>query len=328
MVDLLRCKAASLIDRSLEESSHERYTTAVKHIMRFMPKVNGIKICINEELLVLYASWRFTFSKVIWKTVDTKLSGIISYLNRYGYCKLERRNMFRLRCLMMGYKKLRPSKDPKLAITDEVLKRWIDILDMNDVNQANLATALIFKKCMTLRNSEGWKWNHESKGVLLRDIRFSRNNGKYDGIVFGFDKSKTNQFGLHEYAAARCLCRQGKLCAVHAVLDLLRLKKKRGYKVGLDVGIFIKTNGKVLSYEEIGKEIKKLCTLSGMDGTLYAPHGLRKGGATDYIAWGVPVEIVKDMGRCKLMESMDVYRKLSASAMINLTTKQMAALCL
>ena len=68
---------------------------------------------------------------------------------------------------------------------------------------------------------------------------------------------------------------------------------------------------------KIGIEAQRLYRKkkAGMDSTKYSSHQLRAGGATDYISFGVPVELVKDMGRRKLMDSMNAYRKLDPKQM-------------
>ena len=85
----------------------------------------------------------------------------------------------------------------------------------------------------------------------------------------------------------------------------------------------MRSDGSFVRYDDVGKAIKRLCNLAGMESDSYVPHGLRSGGATDYIAWGMPVEIVKDMGRWKLIDSMEPYRKLSANNVLSIATKNM-----
>ena len=69
----------------------------------------------------------------------------------------------------MGFKKKRPSKGEKLPIIDKGLRLFLGKLNMNEREDATLGTALIFKKTMILRNSEGWKWEWTGKGIKLND---------------------------------------------------------------------------------------------------------------------------------------------------------------
>lgn len=317
---MLEANRLKLIHRSLEESSHVRYSGSFRSFTDFCVQTNNIGTHVDEDLLIDYATWRYTYSKVCGKTVDTDISGIISYLNRYACAGLDRTRMFSLLCLMTGFKKMRPSKGSKAALTDKLLKRMVGELKDDDIDDAVLKAALIFKKGLVMRNSEGWKWEFEGKGVLMKNIKFLRKKGEIVGMVLDFGHSKTNQYGKEEYASAPCVCKHKKLCPVHAIWNLIDLKESCGYEMGPNAAIFEKSNGKLLSYREIGCEIKRLCKEVGMDPKAYAPHSLRKGGATDYIAWGVPIIIVKDMGRWKAIESMEPYRQLDAISLIRLAT--------
>ena len=276
-------------------------------------------------MLIQYVVWRFTYSKVVAKTVSTEISGIISYLKRscVSHRGLNRDDMYVLGCLLRGYRKLRPSIGSKAALTDNLLKKMIKNLKNNDVDDAVLRTALIFKKCLVLRNSEGWTWKYGKTGILVKDLNFLRKNGKFVGVVLNFKHSKTNQLGKDEFALAPCVCAHEKLCAVHALFDLIKLKEKSGVVMGPESHVFAKSNGKLLKMTEIARGLKQLCVDAGMDAKAFAPHSLRKGGATDYIAWGIPVEIVKEMGRWAAIESMDPYRQLDAIATVGLTMKRM-----
>ena len=58
-----------------------------------------------------------------------------------------------------------------------------------------------------------------------------------------------------------------------------------------------------------------------MDPALYINHSLRAGGASDYLAWGVPQWVVQHMGHWKQAGSMTVYQKLSTKDIIGLIFK-------
>lgn len=318
---LLRSNRSLLLNRSLEVSSQIRYESAFYNFTKFCLATSSVNERVDEELLVQYVVWRFTYSKVIANTVSTEISGIISHLKRNcRSCEhLNREKMYTLKCLMRGYRKLRPSKNSKAALTDDLLRKLMVGLEPDNFNDAVLKAALIFKKGLVLRNSEGWKWEHEKRGLLVKHVQFLKKNEKIVGLVVRFNHSKANQYGKSEFAVAPCVCRHGKLCAVHAMWDLIEMKSKCGLKMGPNAPLFTKKNGKLLSMSDIGKELKRLCKSAGVDPGLFGPHSLRKGGATDYIAWGIPVEIVKEMGRWAVIESMDPYRQLDAVSTLKLT---------
>ena len=315
-----------LLDHCWEDGTKKRYQTAINHFKRFLRLTNSTELGLSEELLVTYAVWRYTYSDVIGKTVDTELSGICSYLNTFCGQSLNRESMHGLRSVLIGFKKLRPSKHQRLPITNGVLKSLLKNLRMDCWDDSVLGTILIFKKSMILRNSEGWKWDWSFKGIRLCDVTFVRSrSGKVQGMKWYFDKSKTNTTGRREFAVAPCVCGLGKICGPHAIIEHLLLRKKLGKPVGTKDAIFVRSDGTFVGYDAVGKAIKRLCKSAGLDSRAYVPHGLRSGGATDYIAWGMPVEIVKDMGRWKLIDSMEPYRKLSANNVLSIAARNMCA---
>ena len=137
--------------------------------------------------------------------------------------------MHGLHAVLTGFRKYTPSKGQKQPIIDKILRRFIDKLDMNRWNESVLGTALIFKKSMILRNSEGWKWDRSTDGIKLKDLVFIKN--KYNeliGLKWIFNKSKTNTLGAIEFAIAPCVCNIGKLCGPHAVEKHLQLRRDLG----------------------------------------------------------------------------------------------------
>eukprot|EP01083_Nonionella_stella_P000127 367_1 len=87
-------------------------------------------------------------------------------------------------------------------------------------------------------------------------------------------------------------------------LESLELRKQLGEEVTKESGVFTLENGSLLSKRKIGTEMKRLCKVVGLNGSLFTPHSLRKGGATDYIAWGITPEIVE------VLESLELRKQL------------------
>ena len=110
---------------------------------------------MNEELLVWHAVWRHAFSKVMGNTVDTELSRTCSHLNAVFGKKLVRDDMFSSKGVLIGFKKVIPSKNQKLPIISGMLKSLLNKLDMGNWDDSVLATALMFKNSLILRNSKG-----------------------------------------------------------------------------------------------------------------------------------------------------------------------------
>jgi hypothetical protein len=141
------------------------------------------------------------------------------------------------------------------------------------------------------------------------------------GLVIVFQKSKCNQAKKKEKACIPCLCEGligGRVCAVHEILHMLRLRKIFE-EISPSDSLLQWSDGSVFSYADMGDIMKKLCLVSDMDPKKFTPHSLRAGGCVDYIGWGVDISTVQDLGRWKCMDSMTPYRKRSSEDLVKLT---------
>ena len=77
---------------------------------------------------------------------------------------------------------------------------------------------------MILRNSEGWDDDDVYNKVSLSNIEFEFVGNKAIGIKYKFNKSKSNKYGRNEFGSAACSCKYGHVCAVHKVINMIRLR--------------------------------------------------------------------------------------------------------
>lgn len=64
----------------------------------------------------------------------------------------------------------------------------------------------------------------------------------------------------------------------------------------------------VLSHSSFRRHLKTLCSLAGLDSSLYSGHSLRAGGATDLFNAGVPYQFIKLFGRWQSDTALIYYR--------------------
>ena len=121
--------------------------------------------------------------------------------------------------------------------------------------------------------------------------------------TFNYFKSKTNQLGRAEWAVLICMCPNP--CALHELYRILCVRED----LDPSLPIFIFKNGKILDYNKLRNKtsylIKKL-KLVNLDIT---PHGMRKGGAQDFIARGVPPALIMSQASWKSLSTLQLYIK-------------------
>jgi hypothetical protein len=143
-------------------------------------------------------------------------------------------------------------------------------------------------------------------GITIGMCKFVISGNRILGLVIRFRKSKCNQTKKLEKACVPCICgglMAGRICAVHEVLRMLRLRRTRS-QVTLVDPLFVWDDGSLFSYADMGRIIKDLCRKCDLKPENFSPHSLRAGGCVDYIGWGIDVSTVQDMGRWKCIDSM------------------------
>ena len=191
---------------------------------------------------------------------------------------------------------------------------------LNNFSQYNhlvLFCALVFKKMAVLRSSEDSPNNVHELGATPNMLKWTYTNGNKSGLIFSYKKSKTNQHRNTLRVDIPCVCLHNHVCAVHWINKLLHRRKFRSYNEPL----FQLDSGRIINGKYLLHHIKRLAKLCNLDPSLFVVHSLRSGGASDYLAWGVPHWIVQQLGQWKDPKSMDVYQKLDSKDMLSLMFK-------
>ena len=225
--------------------------------------------------------------------------------------------MLILHLILNGFKRIRDTKTPRMAINDDILKQFMNFLDFSQYNDLVLFCALVFKKMAVLRSSEDSPNNVHELGATPNMLKWTYTNGKKSGLIFSYKKSKTNQHRNTLRVDIPCVCLHNHVCAVHWINKLLHRRKFRSYNEPL----FQLDSGRIINGKYLLHHIKRLAKLCNLDPSLFVVHSLRSGGASDYLAWGVPHWIVQQLGQWKDPKSMDVYQKLDSKDMLSLMFK-------
>jgi len=163
----------------------------------------------------------------------------------------------------------------------------------------------------------------EKPALQRRDIRFRRRDGENLpwAVEIHIRKSKTDQWG--EGAVVVLPASWGPLCAVRALWELYTaqgsIKASRAAFVYRGDG----RNYTALTYAVVTSVTKAVGASVGIPPERIATHSYRSGGASTYVAGGVPEHIIRQMGRWKSDGWLGYVRSGAVSAGFDLACRVM-----
>ena len=304
-------------------SSLIRYQTGWNHWLRFLNQYSCIHLeyKANEDILVSYVAWRFASTvnnarPVQGTSVDKEITAIING-NKLSGNAMDRRCMVYLRTVMAGFKKIRDHPAVRKPIDDSILKLFLNHINVEKYDDLVLFCALVFKKMAVLRSSEDSPNNVHEFGAVPSMFEWVFVGKKLSGLIYKFRKSKTNQFRKELRVEIPCVCDKDKTCAVHWLRYLISVRKFRSN----NDSVFKLSSGRIIDGVYLLRMIRKLAQKCNLDPKAFVVHSLRYGGASDYLAWGVPHWLVQEQGNWKCIDSMKPYKKLSSVNMLSLMNK-------
>jgi hypothetical protein len=106
-------------------------------------------------------------------------------------------------------------------------------------------------------------------------------------------ETKTSHFKPQlEQLVVTCTCSCG-LCAVHSMWRWLKLAGP----CDESTPVFLWSTGRAVTEHDVGLLITAICRSAGLDRSEYRPHCFRMRGATLLFEWGLPVELIRLLGR-------------------------------
>lgn len=162
----------------------------------------------------------------------------------------------------------------------------------------------------------------EVRGLRMKDFRF-----KTDHMIIRIGKSKTNQFALETsyisiYATGKKFC-PVKLTKqyirrlgyspndreAHFLPHIKTVKTASTNSLGqtIEKTSYIVNKGKGLSYNQVGRERKRILAKAGIKNISHKQHGERRGGASELFDKGFSLEKIAKLGRWRSLESVKIY---------------------
>ncbi len=286
-------------------------------MFRFGRKPGIVPCPVDEHTLMCYVAFRYLNSTAIGNTISGEVSAIISWHTDQRIF-IDRTTMKTLKRVIDGVRKdpTRKSYTSK-PITNALLARFLSRLNGRYFDQQVMRAALLLAHRALLRCSEYAVLSQkacerigsvsDARTLRLRNLKFIPSFRTPRIVTIQLLVSKTNQTQKFEQCAIKCECPKA-LCAVCELMKMLRMRKLKS----LAEPLFRLADGRVLSRHLVENLIHNLATDLKLDTRYYAPHSLRKGGATELKKRGVDDSILRGIGRWK-SDSMFLYILLNAA---------------
>lgn len=191
-----------------------------------------------------------------------------------------------LEYLMRSYKRLRPSqvRGKRLPAVYPIVARWCRALrSVGDLLAAAVILAMFHG---FLRPGEATPSGPGDSPHRADASLFARH------ALYHLPESKTDVFrrGVDVHIAAN----DSDLCPLAALRDIMQQAPNKSPGAPL---FQHPTTGAAFSYDDLSSAIRRACTLTGMNSSLYKPHSIRIGAATTAAVLGFPADVIKHLGR-------------------------------
>ncbi|XP_067323238.1 integrase/recombinase xerD homolog [Anolis sagrei] len=277
---------------SVAPATQKAYRAAMAKFTKFRLEVGyGSKWPASEDEVIHFLIHQKR-NNVTAHSMRLQLAGIAFYSKAAGFgdpCQA-----FRVRKLLWSWRKRAPRhRDTRRPLSYKTLKQIVQALkricpSRYEVKLFTAAFTTAFFGALRLgevvANS---KADASNRALQLRDISVQDN-----ALALRIRKSKTDQLGKGVSLHIRGL-EPGHLCPVQS---LSRFLTTRGSTPGF---LFIHRDGSPLTRYQFMAVFRGALQHLGLPRTEFGGHSFRIGAATTAAAGGVPVEVIKSMGRWK-----------------------------
>ena len=193
------------------------------------------------------------------------------------------------------------------ALVDKMVHKMIDKLPGNSKASLTARGILLYAKKTAFRSHNYVKT--KTGGIGTPDnVEFFPSHEHCNGCIIKLPHAKTKQKYDKGFETRTLYCeceKYGKrYCAVHTLAEILKGRMGKEHR---HEAIFLNTNGYPVTYNQLQKLLKILCTEIGIDPKYYPSHSLRIGEATDRSMRGEPIERIMKFIGWKHRKSAMIY---------------------
>ena len=228
-------------------------------------------------------------------TIKVYISGVRSWFVTSGL-SIPTLYTPRVKLALKSIERDSPAPSKVNPLTYSLLSRSFQYLTPNyDHLMFLTACALAYYAC--LRSSEYCYDPKLSQGLLVSDISFLSNPP--DSFQLKVRSSKTLIHGFSVVLG----CSATRFCPVCLMKSYLQVSQPSPDRL-----LFLLLDGSPLTYRVMSAFIKSLTFNMGYDPSVYSPHSLRAGSATDAAAKGVPSHFIQALGRWRSPAYLEYLR--------------------
>ena len=295
----LTCRVSQLQKAALSQATQQAYRTGLDRYKLFCEIYSIIPRFPTTELSLCYFS-AYLSEQVQYPTVKLYLAAVRSeHITRGMQDPLK--DTPQLSRLLHGLQR-KAKKRTRLPISPTLLQQIIQTImsnhQMRKHDQYLYATAICMAYFGCLRGGEvsypSTSCYHHSKHLTLKDVSIQDNT-----IILQLKQSKTDQLGK----GSKIVIGQSKqaICPVKITRRFLQYRQQANHSDAL----FRLKDGSLLTRQRLQSVLRKSLTMLNLPAKHFGTHSLRIGSATAAAQAGVPVKIIKALGRW----SSDCYRR-------------------
>ena len=259
-----------------------------------------------------FVAWRFFGHGVRVGTIKQNFSAIRSWFIKNNYEPAKWSTWHGLDKLFKGLERIQPVKDFTAAITRKIIVKMKRSMKRNNWTNISFMVMVVLAYCLALRPQD-YTVTKSSPTLTWQNLIF---NHSEKSITIRILKSKMNQKGPPEIVSFFCPCtpKSTKLCAYctmkcykkacpdssgsHCVFTKFGKNKYRPFDYN--------------RYLDIFGEYMVLLFGNDYDSSIYRPHSLRYGRATDLALAGIPDHVIRRVTR-HAAKSKTLFRYINMS---------------
>ena len=286
-----------LLQAGLAPSTQRAYLAGKKKYLKFCQETGIAPLPVTEQKLIGMVAFAVN-QGLKHQTIKCYLSAVRHLQISCGGGDPRVESMPLLELMLRGSRKEQSGipKRTRLSITPSILEQLCRVWNRDSSDRDNIMLWAVccvgffgFFRSGELMAPEDGKFDPEQH-LTMEDITLD-NPADPQKVSVRLKQSKTDPFRLG------VTIHLGKtntlLCPVAALLSYLVVRGKQGGP------LFQFRDGRTLTRSRLVRELRKALSSAGFKPEDYAGHSFRKGAATTAAACGVPVELIKTLGRWK-----------------------------
>jgi integrase len=259
-------------------ATHKAYAFATHQFSEWLEERGVFSVPVEDHVIAAYLYWMADVKKRKLSGMELAMMGVLHYHKNHGHeyyrGPLTQKAMIAVRRTLAGTAQAIP--DRVAPIRPDDLRKFVSVL-----KKKSDRTMILLGFYAALRRSE-------IAALNVGDVTFVP-----EGLVVQIQKSKTDQTGKGDTIGVWANADEPEICAVQSMKDHLR-------DLSADSGTpLFSVRGRRLGDNYVARVIKRAAYASGLDGSIYSGHSMRRGFMTTSSEAGFSVGSMMKQSRHK-----------------------------